>query len=122
MRCKNILLGLTLAGVLVAADPAVEQAKKKIADKKYDEAITSLESAHKAKPKSPELQKALVDAYMAKADYFMTAESVPPRQKYPEALRSYRKVLAYDKDNAKAKQNVAMIEDIYKSMGRPIPQ
>jgi len=122
MRLKNILLGLAIAGFLFAADPVIDQAKKKIADKKYDEAITSLESAYKTKPASVDLKKALADAYMAKADYFMTAESVPPRQKYPEALRSYRKVLTYDKENAKAKQNIAMIEDIYKSMGRPVPQ
>ena len=49
-------------------------------------------------------------------------QNAPPRVKYPGALKAYREVLKYDKTNAKAKQNIATIEGIYKSMGRPIPQ
>jgi tetratricopeptide (TPR) repeat protein len=111
-----------LGALLYAADPAVEQARKKIADKKYDEAISSLEAAHKAKPKSVEVQKALGDAYVAKADSFMYNDALPPRQKYPTALKAYRQALAYDSDNKKAKEGVSTIEGIYKSMGRPVPQ
>ena len=43
-------------------------------------------------------------------------------RKYPAALRAYRKALEFDKTNAKATANVKTIEDIYKSMGRPVPQ
>jgi tetratricopeptide (TPR) repeat protein len=121
MSIRNIFLGIAIASCLMAANPAVEQAKKKIAEKKYDEAIAQLESAYKAKP-APDVKKALAEAYMAKADHFMNDPATPPRVKYPTALRSYREVLKYDKDNAKAKQSVATIEGIYKSMGRPIPQ
>lgn len=121
MNIRNLILGITFASALIAADPAVEQARKKVADKKYDEAIAQLEGANKAKP-SAEVKKALVDAYLAKGDFFMNDPGTPPRVKYPTALRSYREVLKYDKDNAKAKQNIATIEGIYKSMGRPVPQ
>lgn len=121
MSFRMVSVFLLLA-LLHAADPAVEQARKKIADKKYDEAISSLEAAHKAKPKSSEVQKALADAYVAKADSFMYNDALPPRQKYPAALKAYRQAVAYDNDNKKAKEGVTTIEGIYKSMGRPVPQ
>lgn len=121
MTLRNWVLGITLASALLAANPAVDQARKKIADKKYDEAITQLEAAYKAKPDA-DVKKALADANLAKADAFMADQAAPPRVKYPTALRAYREVLKYDKDNAKAKQNIATIEGIYKSMGRPVPQ
>jgi len=111
-----------LAAGLMAADSVVTQAKKQIADKQYDAAITSLESAYKANPKSAEIKSTLVEASLAKADATMADTSLPPRAKYPTALRTYREVLTYDKDNKKAQENVATIEGIYKSMGRPIPQ
>jgi tetratricopeptide (TPR) repeat protein len=122
MNCRNIWIALCLAGSLLAADPAVDKAKKLLADKKYDEAITSLEAAHKAKPKSVEVQKELSEAYTLKGDSSMYNESAPPRQRYPDALRAYRKAVENDKDNKKAKDNVALIEGIYKQMGRPVPQ
>lgn len=118
----RIAITLLFAAALFAADPVVEKAKKDVAAKNYDTAITSLEAAYKKNPKSTEVKTALVDALMAKGDSFMNDPAVPPRTKYPTALRAYRQVLQYDKTNAKAKENVDTIEGIYKSMGRPVPQ
>ena len=115
-----ILLVVTLAGTLIAAD-TVADAKKKVAEKKYDEAIAQLETEHKSKPR-PEVKKALAETYLAKADSFMYNDALPPRAKYPTALRAYREVLKYDKENKKAQQGIATIEGIYKSMGRPVPE
>jgi tetratricopeptide (TPR) repeat protein len=100
------------------AGPA-EDARKLLKDGKYDEAIALLE---KADQKQPATAKGLVEAHMAKADYFMNNDQVPPRTRYTTALHEYRKVLVYDKTNKKAQDNIKLIEDIYKSMGRPIPQ
>jgi tetratricopeptide (TPR) repeat protein len=111
-----------MTAALFAAEPVVTQAKKQIAEKKYDEAITALQAANKANPKSVEVKNILVEALLAKADSVMYDESAPPRTKYPTALRTYRQVLTVDKDNKKAQDNVNTIENIYKSMGRPIPQ
>ena len=122
MRIRNVILAVSAAALLWAADPAVQEAKKLVAAKKYDEAIVALEKAHKANPKAADVQKGLADTYLAQADSFMYNESLPPRMKYPQALKSYRKVLDYDKTNKKAQENVATIEGIYKSMGRPVPQ
>ncbi|HYZ86378.1 MAG TPA: tetratricopeptide repeat protein [Bryobacteraceae bacterium] len=118
---RSVVVGIVLAAGLLAADATVTEAKKKIADKKYDEAIAQLETAYKSKP-NPELKSALANAYLAKGDSFMYNDAVPPRVKYPTALRAYRDVLKYDKENKKAQQNIATIEGIYKSMGRPVPQ
>jgi len=119
MSFRRTLAAVLLAGALYAADPVADKANKLIADKKYDEAITALEAS---KTKNADIQKSLVNAYMGKGDALMANPQLPPRQKYPEALRSYRKVLTYDKNNKKAQESVAMIEGIYKQMGRPIPQ
>ena len=116
----SIVLVIALTGALMAAD-AVAEARKKVADKKYDEAIAQLEAEHKTKPRA-EVKKALAETYLAKADSFMYNDALPPRTKYPTALRAYREVLKYDKDNKKAQQGIATIEGIYKSMGRPVPQ
>jgi len=119
---RNALV-LSVAGVLLAADSAVvAAAKKQIAAKQYDAAIASLEKAGKDNPKSAEIKATLADALLAKADSIMYDDSLPPRTKYPDALRTYRHVLTVDKDNKKAQANIATIEGIYKSMGRPIPQ
>ena len=121
MTIKNASLMLALSCAMFAADPAVDQARKKIAEKKYDEAIVQLETANKTKP-SEELKKTLIDANMAKADFFMNDPGAAPRVKYPTALHAYREVLKYDKTNKKAQENISTIEGIYKSMGRPVPQ
>jgi tetratricopeptide (TPR) repeat protein len=121
MLCRSILLLGTVALTILAADATVDQAKKLIAEKKYDEAISQLETAYKAKPQ-PEVKKTLAEAYLAKGDSFMYNDNVPPRMKYPTALKAYREVLKYDANNKKAKDNVTTIEGIYKQMGRPIPQ
>ena len=98
---------------------AVEDAQKLLKDGKFDDAIALLE---KGDTKQPATTKALVQAHMAKADWFMNNDQVPPRVKYTTALREYRKVLVYDKTNKKAQDNIKTIEDIYKSMGREVPQ
>jgi len=113
---------LILAASLFAADPAVVQSQKLIKDQKFAEAIAVLDKAHAANPKSAEVVKALASAHFAAGDFNMYNNELPPFKKYPTALREYRKVLEYDPENQKAKGNIALIENIYKQMGRPIPQ
>lgn len=63
------------------------------------------------------LGQALADRGYAK----MMDEDAAPRVKYRAALADYRLALKADPNNAKAKENKKTIEDIYKSMGRPVP-
>ena len=121
MISRTLSLIPAVALLLLAADPAIDSAHKKIAEKKYDEAIAELETSYKAKPQ-PEVKNALVEANLAKADAFMNDQTAPPRIRYTTALRAYRATLKYDPQNKKAQENIATIEGIYKQMGRPIPQ
>ena len=119
---QRFIAPFSLALLLAAAEPAIDKAKKQQAEKKFDEAVSTLDAAHKAKPKSVEIRKALADAHMQAGDSYMYNESLPPFRKYPAALRHYRSTLRLDPKNKKAADNIAMIEGIYKQMGRPIPR
>ena len=113
-----------MAGSLMALEPkVVTEAKAMTKAGKHPEAIAALEAALKTSPKDAAVIKtALGGSYLAMADASMFNDALPPMRKYPAALRAYRKVLDYDKTNAKATANIKTIEDIYKSMGRPVPQ
>ena len=52
----------------------------------------------------------------------MNDASAAPRVKYRAALQDYRAALKADATNVEAKTNAKLIEGIYTSMGRPIPQ
>lgn len=57
-----------------------------------------------------------------KAEKIMLDPALAPREKYPQALAMFRDALQIDPNNTLAKDSITMIEDIYKSMGRPVPQ
>ena len=123
MLRKFIILS-ALAGSLLALEPkVVTEAQAMVKAGKHPEAIAALEGGLKTSPKDAvAIKAALGKTYLALGDFNMFNEQLPPMRKYPAALRAYRKVLDYDKTNAKATANIKTIEDIYKSMGRPVPQ
>lgn len=121
---RTLALSLLLTFALAAQPKVVTDAKAKMKAGDNDAAITMLDAELKkgnAKD-APALKAALAEAHFAAGDKVMNDEKLPPFRKYPAALRSFRKVLEYDKTHAKAKSNIATIEGIYKSMGRPVPQ
>ncbi|MBE0644691.1 MAG: hypothetical protein IH600_11475 [Bacteroidetes bacterium] len=64
----------------------------------------------------------LTTAYVAFGDYMQYESSVSPREgKYHRALLEYRHALDLDPTNQKVVGEITQIEDIYRSMGRPIP-
>jgi tetratricopeptide (TPR) repeat protein len=103
------------------ADPVTEAASKKIVAGNYAEAIADLDAAYKKSPASAEYKKALAGAHFAQGQATMNDAQLPPMRKYPAALTSFRKAVELDPQHAGAKSNIKMIEDIYTSMGRPIP-
>lgn len=118
-------LGLAFCAValLAAADSKlVKDAKAKVDAKQFDAAIAMLEPAYKANPKDAAVAGELADAHLKYGDSFMYNEQLPPRAKYAPALKQYREVLVYDKNNKDAQEKIKLIEGIYKQMGRPIPQ
>ena len=73
------------------------------------------------KTKSDDDKKAAVEKQMEAANYLMFQADLPPKKKYRPALRRYRRVLELDPSNKEAAANKKQIEDIYESMGMPIP-
>ena len=66
-------------------------------------------------------KKALAAAYADRGYAHMTDSAASPRVMYRAALKDFRKALKVDPTNQKAKANSALIESIYRQMGRPIP-
>ena len=116
MRIPTVLL------VLVAFVAAGAQTPPDKALANYKKAYLAAKKSLAAKPKDKKAQTAFVVAGDRYATATMTADSLPPRTKYREALRLYREVLKVDPKNREAANNSKMIIDIYKSMGRPVPQ
>jgi tetratricopeptide (TPR) repeat protein len=119
---RKILITGTLGLSLLFADAVTDAAKKKIDAGKYDEAIADLDAAYQKNPKSAEYKKALANAHFANGNFMMNNANMPPMRKYPGALRAFRKTVELDPTNTQAKTHIKTIEDIYKSMGRPVPQ
>ena len=97
---------------LAEIDPLVEDFSNGVdkAQKRYDE------------DPSQANKEALVKAYVAFGDYMTYESPVSPRKgKYRRALQEYRHALELDPSNEKVLAEIKQIEDIYKSMGRPIP-
>lgn len=67
-------------------------------------------------------KKKLAQAYADRGTLRMNEPNALPRVKYRAALADYRLALLADPKNPEALANKKQIEDIYKMMGRPIPQ
>ena len=98
------------------------QGNQLVASGKYDQGIAILDALGKDSPSDEALKRARIEAHMKYANYLMYDSDLPPKQKYPEALQNYRVVVSIDPNNQEAKGNVDLIEGIYRSMNRPIPQ
>lgn len=66
-------------------------------------------------------KKQIADAYAARGTFRMNDSGGAPKVIYRAALQDYRQALKFDATNKEAQTNKALIESIYKQMGRPIP-
>ncbi len=73
------------------------------------------------KSKSEADKKEYITKQMGAANYLMFEANLSPKKKYKPALQRYNKVLEIDPKNSEAAENKKQIEDIYQSMGMPIP-
>lgn len=97
---------------LVKIDPAIQE---------YADKVEREKSAYEKQP-DEEGKAELVNAYVEFADYMTYESPVSPREgKYHRALIEYRHALELDPDNSKVIAEIQQIEDIYRSMNRPIP-
>lgn len=91
-------------------------------DMPMDEKVAEARTAFDRNPSDSAAKKTLVDVTLQNAQFYMYKSPLPPGQKYPKALKGYRDVLKLDPSNAKASESIAMIEGIYKSLGKPVPE
>lgn len=123
MKRRSLLLGMApFAAVVALGADAVADARKLTKEGKHEAAIAELEAEWKKAPKNAALKPALAEAHFAYGESLMFNKDLPPFRKYPGALRQFRKTVEYDPKHRKAKEHIATIEGIYKSMGRPVPQ
>lgn len=99
-------------------DMAGDDAQDKKADE-FTKAAFDFENNYK---KDNNLKKELITKHMTAGNYLMFEANLSPKKKYKPALKHYRRVLELDPSNAEAQRNKSQIEEIYTSMGRPIPQ
>ena len=92
-------------------------------DPKADEFMKAADDAEAKfmKSKSDADKKEYILKQMTAANYLMFEANLSPKKKYKPALQRYNKVLELDPKNAEAMENKKQIEDIYQSMGMPIP-
>lgn len=115
---------LLVAALVLSAPPA--QTTTAAAEQEVE--MTILESAYESAKKKygAANDKAAFESYVNAttnlATAVMTSPHIPAREKYPRALRLYREALKADPGNQTAKENIALIEGIYESLGRPVPE
>lgn len=119
----TLLLALSIPMVAAAQTTKADLDKKELAalaalEKKY----VAAKGAYTKKPKDAKLKQEYIKVSLKLANDTMVSPPLPPKVKYPKALRLYREVLKVDPKNKEATENKKMIEDIYKSMGIPIPK
>jgi len=127
MRLTAFALSLGLCAALPAATvfaaSAKAPAKAAPAAVKYDEAkLKELEAKLAKNPKDAKLKSEAAEAHYQVGHTMMLDDNLPPRTKYPGALKHFNEALALNPKHAKAAEEKTMLENIYKQMGRPIPK
>ena len=103
-----------------------QQAKPTAADSarlaKLEKAYKAAKAALAKSPKNAKAKKDFATIGSAYGHESMLSPALPPRVKYPQALRIYNEVLKVDPNEPTAKKESELIISIYKQMGRPIPK
>jgi hypothetical protein len=99
----------------------IGEANKSIAAGDFEKGIALLEVLGKEAPADTAVIHARVEGYMKYATFLMYESPLAPKQKYSTALKMYRSAVKLDPTNDVAKKNIAVIEGIYRQLGRPIP-
>lgn len=118
MKKPAALALIALAFIAHAQVPNPDKVKLQKAEKLYSATKMAWTKDKNNVPK----RKSYVKATVSLGTIVMTSPLLGPKAKYPRALKLYREALRLDPKNKEALQNKRMIEDIYRSMNRPIPQ
>lgn len=109
--------GAANAGATPAASGSA--AERALADtKKLDARIKEAAAEAKRPSAGAAEKKEAAAAYLERGNVYYSAGN--PRL-YKYALADFREALRYDAANKEAEEKIEQIEDIYRSMGRPVP-
>lgn len=116
IRVRLLFAGACAALAVAGCGAAATEDKKA-------EAPTPTGSSMTVAPAAPAVsdQQQQAQQLAEEAEKIMLDPALPPKEKYPKALGMFRDALEIDPNNALAAKNIKLIEDIYKSMGRPVP-
>lgn len=113
IRVRLLLAGACAALAVAGCGAAATEDKKA-------EAPTATDSSMTVAPANSDPQQQ-AQQLAEQAEKIMLDPALAPKEKYPKALGMFRDALEIDPNNALAAKNITLIEDIYKSMGRPVP-
>lgn len=118
MKLTSLLLGLGLViavGCGAPAESGVEPTPD--APKVEGKPGSGMGTAPMANPEGKKSKKMTMDATAIMMD-----AKLAPNEKYPKALKMFREAVKIDPANTEAAENIKMIEDIYKGMGKEVPK
>ncbi|HZH98683.1 MAG TPA: hypothetical protein VEX38_06900 [Fimbriimonadaceae bacterium] len=122
-RAILLTLILALCGFAAAQKTAQDMNKMELDMlAKLEKQYAAAKQAFEKKPKDAKAKKTYIVSANKFANATMVSPALPPRAKYPKALRVYREVKKVDPKNAEADKWIKEIERIYTSMGRPVPK
>jgi tetratricopeptide (TPR) repeat protein len=123
MRLLSILFALFVVAGAFAQGPATPAAKKELEKlAKLEKEYTAAKRSFDRTPKNSQLRQTYIQATMRFGLETMNSPALPPREKYPKAIRLFREVRKVDPQHKQAREMEEMIESIYKRMGRPVPK
>ena len=90
---------------------------------KIKDSLPQITEQFQADPTNETAKQLLVDTHLNYAIFLEhRANHLGMKQRMPDALRHYRRVLELDPENDKAQAEIAQIEGIYKSLNRAVPE
>ena len=126
IRVRLLLAGACAALTVAACSTAATEDKKAEAPTATGTSMTVAPgdgaTADASAPAVSEEQQQQAQQLAEEAEKIMLDPALAPKDKYPKALGMFRDALEIDPNNALSKKSITLIEDIYKSMGRPVPQ
>lgn len=120
LRALVLLLLLSSLASISFGQLKIEDKAERTKYNRVQTAYTAAKAAH-TKSKSAATKKKLIACTFDLAEWYMYTPVLKPKDKYGPALRYYRETLKLDPKHKKAMDSKNTIEQIYKSMNRPIP-